>query len=81
MVGLAALEGRECRFVSIPWQPLYWGLRLGELLRVPLPFRADSLLGLVHPAPSVPNFETLAALGIALRPFPSQDEKPAVEPA
>jgi nucleoside-diphosphate-sugar epimerase len=62
--------GRRCRFVPIPWQVLYASLRLGELLRLPLPFRADSIIGLVHPAPAVPGLQDLARLGVTLRPFP-----------
>jgi nucleoside-diphosphate-sugar epimerase len=50
---LAAREGRRCRAVPMPWPVLYGLLRLGERLRLPLPVRADSLLGLVRPAPSV----------------------------
>lgn len=69
MTGLAAREGRRCRFVSIPWRPVYWGMRLLERLGVPLPFRADSLLGLVRPAPSVPGAEILEGLGVTLRTF------------
>jgi nucleoside-diphosphate-sugar epimerase len=72
MAGLAGLQGRRCRFVRVPWQPVYWGLRLGELLRLPIPFRSDSLLGLVRPAPSVPGLEVLASMGVTLRPFPGQ---------
>ncbi|MGO8870853.1 MAG: hypothetical protein ACLQPH_05525 [Acidimicrobiales bacterium] len=45
------------------------GLRLAERLGEPLPFRADSLLGLAHPAPSVPNLEVLDGLGVSLRRF------------
>jgi nucleoside-diphosphate-sugar epimerase len=65
----AAAEGRRCRFVPVPWQLLYWALRAGELLPVTLPFRADSLLGLVRPAPGVQGVDALRALGIRLRPF------------
>jgi nucleoside-diphosphate-sugar epimerase len=63
----ASWDGRTCRFVPVPWQPMYWALRFAELLPVRLPFRADSLLGLVHPAPSVPGRAELEALGIHLR--------------
>ena len=41
----------------------------GQALGVPLPFRPDSLLGLVRSAPDVPNMEEVEALGIKLRPF------------
>ena len=67
--GIAAAAGATPRFVPFPWQLLYGGLRLGEVLGIPLPFRAESLLGLVRSAPTVPNPEQVRALGIRLRPF------------
>ena len=65
--GLAA--GRHPRFVTIPWRPAYAALRLAERAGVPLPVRADSLLGLVRPAPRVPNVEAWSRMGVRLRPF------------
>jgi nucleoside-diphosphate-sugar epimerase len=59
----------EPRFVPIPWAPLYWAMRTAELTPIELPLRADSLLGLVRSAPSVPNPQDLEELGIKLRPF------------
>jgi nucleoside-diphosphate-sugar epimerase len=69
LAGLASQEGRRCRFVPIPWRVLYWGLRAGELSGMKLPFRADSLMGLVCPAPSVPGADQVARLGVTFRPF------------
>ena len=66
---LAARQGRPGHLVTVPWQALYWALRLAELAPLRMPFRADSLLGLVHPAPFVPSRELLSALGISLRGF------------
>jgi nucleoside-diphosphate-sugar epimerase len=66
---LASWQGRSCHFVSVPWQPMYWALRLAEHLPVTLPFRADSLIGLIHPPSSVPGEAELRALGIRLREF------------
>ena len=57
------------RFLPIPWRPLYWSIRALECTPIRLPIRADSLLGLVRPAPSVPNSEDLRALGIECRQF------------
>lgn len=57
------------RLIGIPWRPLYAALRLGERTPVKLPFRADSLLGLVRPAPDVYGAEEVRGLGISLRPF------------
>ena len=48
---------------------MYGALRAAELLPLRLPVRADSLLGLVRPAPHVPNVEVLEQLGIVLQPF------------
>ncbi len=65
----AAEEDRRCRFVPVPWQLVYWLLRSGESLRLRLPFRADSLLGLIHPAPGLVGQDQLARLDITFRAF------------
>jgi uncharacterized protein YbjT (DUF2867 family) len=67
--GLARLDGRTCRTVPVPWPPVFEALRSAERIGLDPPFRADSLLGLVHPAPEVPNLRVLADLGVALRRF------------
>jgi hypothetical protein len=69
MRAFAAQEDRRCRFVSVPWQLIYWLLRSGEFLRLRLPFRADSLLGLIHTAPGLLGGDQLARLGVTLHPF------------
>lgn len=68
---LAAREGRRVRAVPVPWRLLHLVLRAAELLRVPLPVRADSLLGLVRPAGSVPLHPSLPDVPQTLRTFPS----------
>jgi nucleoside-diphosphate-sugar epimerase len=65
----AAQEDRRCRFVPVPWQPIYWLLRGGELARLRLPFRADSLLGLIHTAPGLVGADRLGRLGVTMRAF------------
>jgi nucleoside-diphosphate-sugar epimerase len=72
----AAQEDRRCRFVPVPWQLVYWLLRSGELMRLHLPFRADSLLGLIHTAPGLAGEDQLARLGVTVHAF-----KPAKDPA
>jgi nucleoside-diphosphate-sugar epimerase len=72
----AVQENRRCRFVPVPWQLVYLLLRSGELMRLHLPFRADSLLGLIHTAPSLASGDQLARLGVTLHAF-----KPAKDPA
>lgn len=65
----AAQRDRRCRFVPVPWQPIYWLLRSGEFMRLRLPFRADSLLGLVHTAPGLIGGDQLARLGVTVHAF------------
>ena len=50
--GLAEQAGRKPRFFSIPgWAPLA-GLRSAEFLKIPIPFKSDSLVSLLHQDPS-----------------------------
>ncbi len=60
-------QGHRCRFVPVDWRLVQAALRLGERTPLGLPVRSDSLLGLVRPAPLVPNLEALQSLGIRLR--------------
>ena len=70
LTGFAAgLGAPPPRFVPVPAMAAYSALRALELLPVALPVRADSLLGLVRPAPEVPNTRILAELGVDLSPF------------
>jgi nucleoside-diphosphate-sugar epimerase len=69
MAGFAAQEDRTCRFVPVPWQLVYGLLRTAELFKLRLPFRADSLLGLVRSAPDITNAEPVTALGVTLHAF------------
>ena len=69
MRAFAAQENRHCRFVPVPWQLVYWLLRSGEFMRLRLPFRADSLLGLIHTAPGLIGGDQLARLGVTLHAF------------
>lgn len=69
MRAFSARGNRKSRLVFVPWKLVYGLLRTGELIRLPLPFRADSLLGLIHSAPNLSGTEKLTALGVSLRPF------------
>jgi nucleoside-diphosphate-sugar epimerase len=69
MSALAAEENRRSRFIPVPWQLVYWLLRTGELMRLQLPFRADSLLGLVRTAPGLIGQDQLARLDITFRAY------------
>jgi nucleoside-diphosphate-sugar epimerase len=65
----AGQTDRRFRFVPVPWRLVYWLLRSGELMRLRLPFRADSLLGLIHTAPGLIGGDQLARLGVTLQAF------------
>lgn len=66
---VAQRQGVRRRFVPVPSWLVYWSRRAAETVRVPLSIRADSVVGLVHPAPGVPGLEALARLAIRPRPF------------
>ena len=63
----AERRGHHPRFVPVPWQLLLGALRAGELTPLRLPFRSDSLLGLVKPAPEPVGVELLEGLGVVPR--------------
>jgi nucleoside-diphosphate-sugar epimerase len=65
----AAQSNRRCRFLPVPWKLVYSALRAGESVRLRLPFRADSLLGLVYTAPRLEGKDELARLGVTFQPF------------
>jgi len=66
---LAWEADRQPRFVPVNWRILRAVLELAELVHLPLPVRSDSLLGLVRPAPYVPNLDVLDHLGVRMRRF------------
>ena len=65
---VARRQGAHPRFLPVPWQPVWAGLRLAEIAHVPVPYRSDSVISLVHQDPH-PDFASLRALGIAARDF------------
>jgi hypothetical protein len=69
MVAFSAQEGRHSPFIPVPWQLVLGVLRTTEYLGVRLPFRADSLLGLVRTAPEIVNGEAVARMGVTVHPF------------
>jgi nucleoside-diphosphate-sugar epimerase len=69
LAAFATQDGRRCRLVPVPWRMVYGLLRAAEFARLPLPFRADSLLALVRTTPRVENGEPVADLGVTLRAF------------
>jgi hypothetical protein len=65
---LARRQGHKPRFLAVPWQPVWAGLRLAELAHLPVSYRSDSVISLVY-QDRRPDFETLAAAGIEAREF------------
>jgi nucleoside-diphosphate-sugar epimerase len=76
MKEIAASQGRTLRAVPVPWQLVSGVLKAAEAVHVPLPFRSDSILGLVHPAAEVPGVERLKELGIEFRSFSLDGDRP-----
>jgi nucleoside-diphosphate-sugar epimerase len=65
----AAATPKSLRAVPLSSALLFRGLRGGEAIGLRIGFRADSLLGLMHPAPTVPHVDYWAERGISLRDF------------
>lgn len=65
---IASGLGNEVFFFPVPWRLAWAGLRLGEMLRIPLDFRSDSLMSLIHQNP-IPTFNSFELLGVRCRPF------------
>ena len=65
---LARRQGRHPRFITVPGEPVWAGLRLAEIAHVPVPYRSDSVVSLVY-QDRRPDFSSLIALGIAARDF------------
>jgi nucleoside-diphosphate-sugar epimerase len=65
----AAATSKSLRPVPVTSALLYRALRATEAVGLRIGFRADSLLGLMHPAPNVPHVGYWAERGISLRDF------------
>lgn len=68
LANLARLQGVTPRFVNVPWQAVWLGLRTAELLGLKLGYRSDSVVSLVYQDPR-PDFSGLQRLGISPRDF------------
>ena len=65
---LARRQDRHPRFLPVPWQPVWAGLRLAELAHLPVQYRSDSVISLVYQDRN-PDFKSLEAVGITAREF------------
>jgi nucleoside-diphosphate-sugar epimerase len=68
ITALARRQGRKPRFVSLPWQAVWLGLRAAEVARLRPGYRSDSVVSLVNQDPS-PDFSGLKGLGFTAREF------------
>ena len=66
--GFARRHGRQPLFVPVPWPLIYAGLKALETLGLPVPFRSDSLIGIVFQNPA-PKFELPEIPRISFRPY------------
>lgn len=72
LLGAIAHElGSNPKFIPVPWQLAWAGLKTLEAAGIRPAFRSDSLLSMVYQAPK-PSFELLARLGLKCRPFSPQ---------
>lgn len=65
---IARAKRRRVHFVPVPWRLAWAGLKCAEACRVPLSFRSDSLVSLIHQNPH-PSFAAQRNLGISCRSF------------
>ncbi len=65
---IAARKEREVRFIPIPWRLIYLGLKTLEALRLPAPFRSDSLIGMVYQN-AAPDFALPPGVNASFRRF------------
>lgn len=65
---IADRHGRKPVFIGVPWRLLLFGLKAMETLRLPAPFRSDSLIGIVYQNPA-PDFSLPELPQVAFRRF------------
>ena len=64
---IAARNHQRRTFLPVPWRCVMAGLKAAEMAGIPVPFRSDSLVGLLHGNPD-PQIDAPPA-GISFRPF------------
>jgi nucleoside-diphosphate-sugar epimerase len=57
--------------VPVPWRSAWVGLRVAELIRLPIGLRSDSLISLIYQNPA-PSFNAKQELGIECRSFDTE---------
>ena len=65
---IAGQMGREVVLVPTPWRFIWAALKMAEFAQVPISFRSDSVVSLMHQNPA-PDFTIAERMGISCRPF------------
>ena len=65
---IAKSQGANPCFINLPWRLMWAGFRFGEILRLPLPFRSDSIVSLMNQNPH-PDFSQNLQFGLHCRAF------------
>lgn len=67
---MATAQHARVKFLRLPWRAIWLGLKISELLGITVPFRSDSVIGLVRQNPS-PDFSPGDRIGCRFREFRS----------
>ena len=65
---LGRRQGRRPRFIPVPWQLAWLGLKMAEVAGLRLQYRSDSVVSIVHQDPH-PDFAAVASTGVHIRDF------------
>jgi hypothetical protein len=65
---LSAKAGKKPLYIQIPWKLVWVGLVVAEKMKINLPLKSDSIIGLVFPDVQ-PNFDTLRPYKSEFRAF------------
>ena len=68
---IARNQGKNVKFVPLPWRLVWFGLKTAEVCGLRLNFRSDSLVSLMYQNPA-PDFSPNASVGMVSRPFEFQ---------
>lgn len=68
LLQIASQLGKRVKFIPVPWQLVWGGLKTAELCGLKTNFRSDSLIGLIYQNPG-PDFSANVSVGLVCRPF------------
>jgi nucleoside-diphosphate-sugar epimerase len=68
LLGIARRQGKEIKFIRLPWRLIWLVIKCAEVCGLRLNFRSDSLVSLMHQNPA-PDFSANPEVGLVCRPF------------